>query len=441
MSNNSKIFLSVKLFLTKIGIKSLFSLIYLFKHSVILLIPFWIIVRFIFKILSFLFKPLVIRFFLFFKKIYKENIGALMMQKVAQQLPSLFPFSFIPHIARKKIASTVGILLLFSSALYSAHGMYSQSKWMAMMSSNAPQEKTNGIKVTLNTSPTQGEPQKSRAYDFSIAAEQSNNNASSFSNGDMIILDGSNDEQMRTSIETYTVQSGDTLASIAKKFDIKIETILVENKLTSFSIIRPGQELRILPLDGISYKIKKGDTIAAIAKTYRGNIEDILDFNNLADANDVFPGDELIIPQGKIPPPPVPRAIARNAQSKEKLEYIKQYGEGKITGQGCRRFIGGQCTYWVAKKRCIPWTGNAKDWIRNAKASGFPTGNEPRVGAIVTLKETGWAARRYGHVAYVEEVTDTTITFSEMNFKGPWIVTRRTLERNSPKIVLPYIYE
>ena len=74
-------------------------------------------------------------------------------------------------------------------------------------------------------------------------------------------------------------------------------------------------------------------------------------------------------------------------------------------------YYGGQCTWFVATKRPVPYgLGNANTWYARAKAWGFPTGTEPRAGAVGQTK--------YGmHVVYVEAVNpDGTITISEMNY-------------------------
>ena len=63
---------------------------------------------------------------------------------------------------------------------------------------------------------------------------------------------------MRTDIETYTVQAGDTIASIAKKFALNTKSILWENKLSATSVLRAGQELKILPIDGVTHTVKRG---------------------------------------------------------------------------------------------------------------------------------------------------------------------------------------
>ncbi len=74
----------------------------------------------------------------------------------------------------------------------------------------------------------------------------------------------------------------------------------------------------------------------------------------------------------------------------------------------------GQCTWYVSHRRPIPqnW-GNARDWVRNAKAAGFTTGPHARPGAIGQT-----TAGRYGHVVYVEQVQDGKVYVSEMNYVG-----------------------
>jgi murein DD-endopeptidase MepM/ murein hydrolase activator NlpD len=110
----------------------------------------------------------------------------------------------------------------------------------------------------------------------------------------------------RDKTETYIVQSGDTISSIAAQFAVSIDTILWENKLGSFDYIRPDQSLAILPVSGLSYKVKKGETIKGIAKKYGVEPEEIIDFNKLVDASDINTDQILIIPGGRIIYAPVP---------------------------------------------------------------------------------------------------------------------------------------
>lgn len=233
----------------------------------------------------------------------------------------------------------------------------------------------------------------------------------------------------RTEIEEYIVQEGETLSSIADKFDISINSLLWENNLSLRSTLKLGQKLSILPVDGLSYKVKKNDTIEKIAKKFKVDSEKIIEFNNLADPSDIFVGDILVVPGAK----PLPAL-------KPKVAPKKSYPISELAqGQNCHRFVPGQCTWYVARKLCVPWTGHAKNWIGNAKKMGFEIGSEPRNGAIISLRETGWSARRYGHVAYVESFDENTVTFSEMNYLGSYKTSTRTFDRNDQKII-GYIY-
>jgi surface antigen len=87
-------------------------------------------------------------------------------------------------------------------------------------------------------------------------------------------------------------------------------------------------------------------------------------------------------------------------------------------------FAFGQCTWYVASRRCIPWLGNARDWYYAAASYGYPEGHTPRAGAVVVFWPGGDGASRVGHVAYVEAVGPAAgvpagqFKLSEMNFQG-----------------------
>ena len=108
------------------------------------------------------------------------------------------------------------------------------------------------------------------------------------------IIGGSRDK-----IIEYIVQSGDSLGSIAQKFQINVTTILWENNLGLTSYLHPGDKLRILPVSGLTHTIKKGDTLKKIAALYGASAEDIIKFNKLkADGSDLVSGEKILIPNG-----------------------------------------------------------------------------------------------------------------------------------------------
>ncbi len=113
-------------------------------------------------------------------------------------------------------------------------------------------------------------------------------------------------EKTRDKVEIYPVQSGDTLASIAKKFDVSIDTLRWQNKLERLDQIKPGQKLEILPVTGIYHKVQKGDTVYSIAKKYGlESPQGIVDFPFNSFTNDetfaLAIGQRIIIPDGVQP--------------------------------------------------------------------------------------------------------------------------------------------
>ena len=102
---------------------------------------------------------------------------------------------------------------------------------------------------------------------------------------------------------TYTVQRGDSLYSIAAKYNTTVEELKRINGLTT-NILSIGQVLK-LPSnesaespsvdEGISYTVKKGDSLYSIAKKYNVTIDEIKELNNLT-SNLLSIGQVLLIP-------------------------------------------------------------------------------------------------------------------------------------------------
>ncbi len=129
------------------------------------------------------------------------------------------------------------------------------------------------------------------------------------------VLQGFGDTRTNISVKprsetiSYTVESGDTLSSIAKKFGISQDTIKWENDLSDVGQIKPDQKLKILPVTGVSYTVKSGDTVESVAKKYSANSQAIVDFpfNDVPDDFKLKSGQQLIIPDGSPPEAPAPK--------------------------------------------------------------------------------------------------------------------------------------
>ena len=92
----------------------------------------------------------------------------------------------------------------------------------------------------------------------------------------------------------YKVASGDTLYSIAKKYGVSIDTIVSDNALKN-NILSVGQNLKIRVDSSIveecfgdevivnTYKVAKGDTLYSIARKFNTTVDNIKIKNNLVD--------------------------------------------------------------------------------------------------------------------------------------------------------------
>lgn len=106
-------------------------------------------------------------------------------------------------------------------------------------------------------------------------------------------------------IITHVVADGETISSIAERYGLKPTTILWENDLTETSKIKPGQELRILPVDGVRHKVARGETVYSIGKKYGldgSQVQMIVDYPFNEFLNDetfeLVVGQYLMVPEG-----------------------------------------------------------------------------------------------------------------------------------------------
>jgi murein DD-endopeptidase MepM/ murein hydrolase activator NlpD len=114
--------------------------------------------------------------------------------------------------------------------------------------------------------------------------------------------------RIRRDIIVYTVQPGDTVQGIAAAFGLAPETIMWSNPAIEDlpDLLRIGQEVIILPIDGVYHEVKAGDTLASIAGKYKVDLDAITgaanEWNSLQPPNyTISPGMKLIVAGGTKP--------------------------------------------------------------------------------------------------------------------------------------------
>ncbi len=110
---------------------------------------------------------------------------------------------------------------------------------------------------------------------------------------------------------TYTVQRGDWLYAIARRFGISVSALQAANPGININVLVPGTVLRIpgggaIPVpvttpasatNPTSYTVRAGDTLFSIAVRFGTTTYALQIANNLTNPNFVYPGQVLVIPK------------------------------------------------------------------------------------------------------------------------------------------------
>jgi LysM repeat protein len=108
---------------------------------------------------------------------------------------------------------------------------------------------------------------------------------------------------------TYIVQPGDTLYSIARRFNTTIEAILAINDIANPNFIYPGQILQIPNgvdegPEGFYYTVQPGDTLYKIARRYNADLRTLIRYNQIPAPYVIYPGQQIFVPGVEPPEPP-----------------------------------------------------------------------------------------------------------------------------------------
>jgi cell wall-associated NlpC family hydrolase len=126
----------------------------------------------------------------------------------------------------------------------------------------------------------------------------------------------------------HTVEEGETLRMIAARFGVSPETIMAANSLHDPDMLQVGQDLVILPTDGVLHTVRPGESIRRVAERYGVEVSDILSANDLGDNPDmVQPGTKLVVP-GATPIPAAQATADTAATADEPQQQAATVGGG-----------------------------------------------------------------------------------------------------------------
>lgn len=200
----------------------------------------------------------------------------------------------------------------------------------------------------------------------------------------------------------YTVAPGDTVSSIAQRFQLSTAAVLALNGLSWKSTIFPGQILALttkpVKTTGVPapttvagrYSIVKGDTISAVAARFGVSTQSILDANALTWTSIVYPGQTLIIP-GRAPVPvPAPAPIVglapdalpeKPASAPDAATTPKQSAAAAIASMA----IMARPVLPVEPRRPVPETGRSDGGSPGGPPSGGSPSGPPSGGSVTPL--------------------------------------------------------
>jgi murein DD-endopeptidase MepM/ murein hydrolase activator NlpD len=219
----------------------------------------------------------------------------------------------------------------------------------------------------------------------------------------------------RQEVRNYTVRQGDSVFEIAQKFNISPETLLWANYdllNDNPDMISVGMELKIPPVNGVYYQWEQGDTVESVAAKFEAKVEDILAWSgNDLDLTDpeVEPSAWVMVPDGhrefrQWVIPVIPRGRAGVSRS--------VYGAGACEG-GYSGAFGSGTFIWPAGNHTLSgndfWSGHLG--IDIAAGEGAPI-YASDAGVVVFA---GWATGGYGNMIMIDHGNGYQTLYAHMS--------------------------
>lgn len=155
----------------------------------------------------------------------------------------------------------------------------------------------------------------------------------------------------------YTVKRGDTLSSIAIKYQTTVQQIAGENHIVNPNLIYPGQVLKITTnslnagntngdyggsceMGCVIYTVRRGDNLWSLSRKYGTTVQSIVQLNNIKNPNLIYSGQKLRIPVN------MDSGSAGGLNSSQGTTYVVKRGD---TLWGIARRYGVSVNYLVNK--------------------------------------------------------------------------------------------
>lgn len=203
-------------------------------------------------------------------------------------------------------------------------------------------------------------------------------------------------ERPRLDVVTYTVQAGDTVQAIASLFGLQPTTIMWANPAIEDApdLLRIGQAVLVLPIDGVYHAVAEGDTLESIAETYKVEPEAIVNcqYNFLDPTRSLLvEGKKLIVPGGE--KPYVPKVVTTYTGSVPEGAY----GTGQFQWPVLGTITQG---YWYGHR---------------AIDIGAPTGSALLAADSGFVSFAGWTDVGYGYLVVIDHANGFATYYAHLS--------------------------
>jgi LysM repeat protein len=158
--------------------------------------------------------------------------------------------------------------------------------------------------------------------------------------GQVLKLSGT--KALETTVESYRVKPGDTLLAIASRHGLTLNELTAINRISSSTLIYPGQVLRVakvLPASQPqlnapdSYQVMAGDSLDSIAKKFSLSVTALREYNGLSRASIIYVGQMLSLkPTAAAAKPPTPKVSTPTPSASTLSDEISSVDPMRPTG-------------------------------------------------------------------------------------------------------------
>jgi LysM repeat protein/soluble lytic murein transglycosylase-like protein len=113
--------------------------------------------------------------------------------------------------------------------------------------------------------------------------------------------DSKDKKRSKTATTSYTIKRGDTLNSIARKFEVDINELAGMNGIPANTLVRVGDSIEVPELapKTVDYVVRRGDTLARVANKHGVTLAQLAELNEIPTDAKLQAGDTLSVPNQK----------------------------------------------------------------------------------------------------------------------------------------------